>query len=261
MHNILEWIKNHKKICIAAGVVLLAAIICGIWRIFIYTGTSWKSGGAQTSAPFRYRMKNSHTVEIRVDTKNVSDDGFVILTNNTDQLQSSKKRQKGKELVYEILIGDDAERMSWSLAYYEVSDNGQSDTMTYRLTLEIVKNDKNRWDITAEAGDIAVMQTLTNDTCEVKYKISGSQLQLELVKPENIVWETEYDEKLLSVGNVFSSGSTSTANVQAMADGDWETTVVFYNTIMGEEGEWIHDQEIKLHIKGTANAISEVTLE
>ncbi len=258
MSKIVEWIKNHKLPCIIAGVILLVVIIVCIC-LFAQTGT-WKEGGSNTSAPFRYRI-SGNTIDVRVSIENLSADGFAVLTADSEQIQSESKGKLGTEVSYKITVDKNSDRMSWSLAYYDSDNARESDDKSYMLLLDISRNAKNKLTVSANATDMKKNEAISTDSYEVSYSQNGSFMQIEITKPQGISWQAEYDDSIITVSNIFMTESSTTATVIGKAEGDWETSLVFYNYMYDSDGNQVHDQEIKLKLKGTDTTVSEVTEE
>lgn len=253
------YVINHKKRCIVTGVTVIAVLIFGGVMFYLFGG--WTKGGASTSAPYRCRLRGSRTVEVRVSTENLKADGFTILTDDSKRLKSKLKSKSGSELVYRLSIGKKTDRVSWTLGYYADKEAQERDERSYVLTVDIVKNEKGKYVVSASAGEEATMNSLKTDTCEVRYQLEGGYVELELTKPENIRWYTEYDNKVLSVEDLFAGDKTTTATVRSIADGKWNTTLTFYDSYYGANQEEIRNSEITLQLKGTGDTITEVKLK
>lgn len=253
------YVINHKKRCIVTGVTVIVVLTFG-WVMFYLFG-GWTKGGASTSAPYRCRLRGSHTVEVRVSTEKLKADGFTILTDDSKRLKSKLKSKSGSEQVYRLSIGKKTDRVSWSLGYYADKEAKERDERSYVLTVDIVKNEKGKYVVSASAGEKAAVNSLKTDTCEVRYQLEGSYVELELTKPENIHWSTEYDNKILSVEDLFAGDSTTTATIRSVAKGEWNTTVTFYDYYYGANQEEVRDAEITLRLKGTGDNVTEVKLK
>ncbi len=252
------FIGSHKKLSIATCVIILVLLLA-IIRLF--GGSSWAGGGEDTSASFRYRVKSKNTIELRVSTENLSADGFTILTDDSEQLQSVAKGEKGTEAVYLIAVDSDASYATWTLAYYQSEDAKAADQRAYTLTVTISRNDDGSRTVTAAAGEAAQSSAVTTDDYELNYQLTGDTAAIEITKPENIIWQTEYDEAVVSVDDLFTSDGVTTAAIRSVTDQDWETTVIFYDYYVGADGTEVRDPEIKLHITCSEGEISEITNE
>lgn len=259
MQKMKNIIVNHKKVCIIAGVIILAVLIFG--GIKLFQGSGWTEGGDDTSAPFRYRLRAGNTIEVRVSTEAYEADRFVILTNDSEQLQSESKGKKGSEMVYQIKVDSDTTYTTWSLAYYASEEDQENDEKNYQLVVEISRDENDKCVVTANAAEETPSQTIATDACELSYQLEGDYVEVELTKPENTSWKTEYDESILSVEDMFAASGTTTATIRSVAEGDWETTLVFYHSYAQENDEETRDLELKLHVKGNGDTITEITQE
>ncbi len=257
--NIKGFLTDHKKLSIVAGIIILAVLLFGGSKIFLFGG--WIKGGENTNAPFRCRLRAGSTVEVRVSTEKLDKDGFTVLTDDSDRLQTKSKGKKGSELTYYITVSDGTERASWSLGYYASDEARENDERSYVLDVNIEKNEKGKYTVSASAGEQNAVETVASDSGEFRYQILADHAEIELVKPENTLWNAEYDNQVLSVDDLFADGGKSTATVRSVASGDWETTLTFYSAYTNSEGTEIRNAEIKLHLKGSDSTITEVSNE
>lgn len=249
-------VQSHRKLSIAIGVIALVVIILLVGNVI--TGGGWTKGGEETSAPFRYRVSARNTVIVRVSTENLDADKFAILTDDSEQLQSKLKGTKGTELVYKIDVSSDTNRATWGLGYYLSDEDKANGKTSYVLLIDITRGDNNKLSVSADVGEEAAEQMISTDDYEMTYQLEGNRASIELTRPQDINWQTEYDDQVISVEDFFMDEGITTATIRGVATGEWETTLIIYDYHVNAEGKESRSPEIRLLIKGTDNEISEI---
>lgn len=259
LRNIRDKMMSHKKLCLISFAGLAALVVLLVVIIRICVGRPWTVGGEDTKGPFRYRLRSSDTLELRVDTENLPEGELVVKTPDSSELQTQDLGMKGKEHVYRLT--GTSTYASWELGIDAGSD-GESGAL-YTLHLSLSQDEKGKLTVSfADAADSEPVHTISFDSYTVTYqRQTDGSLFIRIEQLYEYLWHTEHDEKLINVGDIFYDGTNASCTVNGVGEEAFETELSMYTLWNDAVENSEHDLEFCLKLKGENGQITEVTHE
>ena len=259
LRNVRDKMMSHKKLCLIclAGLAVLLVLLLVIARTCF--GRPWAEGGEDTKGPFRYRLRSSDTLELRVDTEKLPEGELVVKTPDSSELQTKDLGMKGKEHVYQLT--GTSTYASWELGIDAGSD-GESGAL-YTLYLSLSQDEEGKLTVSfADAADSEPVHTLSFDNFTVTYqRQTDGSLFIRIEQPYEYLWHADHDEKLISVGDIFYNGTNASCTVYGVGEESFETELSMYTLWNDAVENSEHDLEFCLKLKGENGQITEVIHE
>ena len=259
LRNVKEKMMSHKKLCLICVAVLAVLVVLLVVLIRICGSNPWTMGGEDTKGPFRYRLRSSDTVELRVNTEKLPEGELMVKTPDSSELQTQDLGMKGQEHVYRLT--GTSTYASWELGIDAGSD-GESGAL-YTLYLSLSQDEKGKLAVSfADAADSEPVQTLSFDSYTVTYqRQTDGSLFIRIEQLYEYLWHTEHDEKLINVGDIFYDGTNASCTVNGVGEEAFETELSMYTLWNDAVENSEHDLEFCLKLKGENGQITEVTHE
>lgn len=251
--------------CLITAVLLVAA---GLFLAFSMHG-KWEKGGMDSKGPFRYRFRHGDVLEVRVDTTNLPQGTFSVITQDDENIQTIDRGGRRKEHVYRIRVKNAAYE-EWQLELYADQEAKENEEALYALTVSISRDQDGKLTVlSAVAEDIQPVSHVKTDTYEYQYQLtdkSGSVMHVEIKQPVESQWYCTYDENKVEVSDLFYGQDTVMTDITAATEKAFDTEISFYTTRYTEEnaeeeGREVKDVEFRLHVKGKNGVITRVTHE
>lgn len=261
--RIKEIFQTNKMMRIGLlAVAALVLVLLGLALAVSLRG-KWIKGGADTKGPFRYCIRNSGKIDVRIQTSDLPKGSLYVMTPDEETIQTVDQGETGKEHRYRI-NAEDTSYADWSVKLYADKEAKEKDEALYWLTISIDRDENGKLEVSsAQANDEHAVVHVQNQSYDYQYQIQdidAAVVNLQINAPLEENWYMDYDKKLLRATDFFYGEDAIWDDISCAIEESFETDITVYtqnNTDNAEE----KDLQFQLHVKGENGSITEVTHE